>query len=288
MHFASPGLAFGLIQLGKRVSQQIVICNASEFSAASWTLRTSAQLSADRTEALNLSPAAQQAQHASVLNTAEGGLLAQQAQPAAGQDHPALGPSLVSGSRDGSAEPADSNSEAQHAQQAAESLSQGMPAALQAKEQQLMQQLHEASVTDQEAGSEANAALPIAAAVAANAADNGLWRNPFEGPQGDDNSKGTGCQLVIVPEFGTLAPGASTSVQVSPHCTRKCHCSSAFCVTMTFSSHAGAFKCDDLCKADTQRINQLACRDHLHLTRKQPSKQEHLWQGIRLQQLDIG
>lgn len=101
---------------------------------------------------------------------------------------------------------AKSNSAGQHAQQAAETANQGVPAVLQAK--------HPAAATNQGATSEAGESRsPAAAADVATAAQ---LENPFEGlPDADEEGEEPGCSLVIEPECGVLAAGASATAQVS-------------------------------------------------------------------------
>lgn len=93
-----------------------------------------------------------------------------------------------------------SNSAAQHAQQGAERY-QGMPAVLEAKQEQQLQE--EACVTEQEAAPEADIAT---------SAQSG---NPFEdSPAAEEQEEECGCSLLIQPECGILAAGASATVQV--------------------------------------------------------------------------
>ena len=175
--FEDPGLAFGLVQLGRQVSQQITIRNPSQHSSASWALHVLPQ-HAGHSEASNLNWAAQQTQHA----------------------NPAVSGSL----------PETAAFEAQRAQQAQPDAAAGsMPAALRAKEQQLMQQLQQAEMTNQEVESEADAS---ATAAAGNLAADKSSDNPFEGGK---EEQGSDCRLCMKPDLGTLAPGASISVQVS-------------------------------------------------------------------------
>ena len=122
-------------------------------------------------------------------------------------------PQQVSSSSSGAAE---SDSAAQHAQQAqaAETAKQGVPAVLQAKEQQLLQQLQDAAVTNQGAASEADESKSNT--VAADVATAAQSENPFEGlPVAEEEGAELGCSLVIEPECGVLAAGASATVQVS-------------------------------------------------------------------------
>ena len=166
VQFADPGVAFGLVQLGKQVTQTVTIQNTSRYSSATWTL------------------------HA----------LPQQASSAGASD---------------------SCYAAQLAQQAVETAYQGIPGALQAKQQQLLQQLQEAHVTAQSAASEADESTSIV--VAAGVATATQPENPFEGlPAAEEEEEECGCRLLIEPECGVLAAGASASVQVT-----RCHCRSA-------------------------------------------------------------
>ena len=121
-------------------------------------------------------------------------------------------PQHVSSSSSGAAEP---DSTAQHAKQAAETASQGVPAVLQAKEQQLLQQLQDAAMFTQGAASEADESRSNT--VAADVATAAQSENPFEGlPAAEEEGEELGCSLVMEPEWGVLAAGASATVQVSP------------------------------------------------------------------------
>ena len=110
-----------------------------------------------------------------------------------------------------------SNYTAQHGKQATETANQGMPAVLEAKQQQLLQQLQEAQVTEQGTASEADESLSITVAEAGVTAA-AQSTNPFEGlPAAEEEEGESGCRLLIEPECGILAAGASASVQVSRH-----------------------------------------------------------------------
>lgn len=122
-------------------------------------------------------------------------------------------PQQVSSSSSGAAK---SDNAAQHAQQAAETANQGVPAVLQAKEQQLLQQLQDAAVTNQGAASEADESSSTS--VAADVATAVPSENPFEAvPAAEEEEEELGCSLLIEPECGVLAAGASATVQVSTY-----------------------------------------------------------------------
>ena len=205
VQFEDPGLAFALVQLGRQVSQQITIRNTSQHSSASWALHVLPQ-HAGHSEVSTLNWTAQQAQHASSTDASGFTLAAQHA-----GNHASM--ALSNPAMLGSSETLSNTAafETQHAQQAAGTALGGMPAALHAKEQQLMQQLQEAQMTDQEADLAADAAASATAATGDLAAD-GFAMNPFEA---GEEQQGSGCRLCMKPDLGVLAPGASTSVQVT-------------------------------------------------------------------------
>ena len=221
VQFADPGAAFGLVQLGKQLSQTVTIQNTSQHSSAAWTLCV-LPLNASSAGVPSSNTAAQQAQHASSqANSAlsrsgspDSSTSAQHAQQAAidsNADAQQAQQDALDPTASAQQAAADSSAGAQHAQQAAY---QGLPAALQAKEQQLLQQLHDAHVADpQSTLTEADDSSSTSAAEAPT-----LALNPFEGIPADEAEEEHGCRVTVEPEFGTLAAGASATVQVT-QCT---------------------------------------------------------------------
>ena len=215
MEFEDPGLIFGLVQLGTQVSQQITIRNPSRYSPASWTLRELPQHSSS-TSSTDLASAEQPSSSSSTVGEVN------------------------------------LNGGAQHAQQGGEAKPLGMPAVLQEKGEQLLEQLHDqqssvseatpeaaaeashqmqsadsgqmaASVQTSEAAQQAAdlgaASASVVRPTAANEIDanQGGVSNPFEvvAATGEEEGSGVRVQLQLQPEWGLLAPGASTTIQVN-------------------------------------------------------------------------
>lgn len=171
VQFADPGAAFGLVQLGKQVSQTVTVHNTSQHSSAAWSLRVLPQ-NASSAAGSSSSSAAQQAQHASSQGNAT---------------------LSFSGSPDTPTSADDSSGDAQHAQQPA-----AAPSA--------------ANVVEDSAVLMAGDSTSSPAEEAAIAAQ---VQNPFEGIPADEAEQEHGCRVIVEPEFGTLAAGASATVQVS-------------------------------------------------------------------------
>lgn len=246
------------MQLGKQVSETVTIHNTSQHSSATWSLRVLPK-HASITAASSSSVAAQQAECASgqantalsssetpaISITARGsGADAQHAQQAAAgsnADAQHAQPDAARSDADAQQDAAGLSASAQHAQQAAadstadaqhaqQAAYQGIPAALQAKEQQLLQQLHDAQVAEHSA-TLTDAADSTSMSAAEGAVAPTLAQNPFEGIPADEAEQKRGCKVVIEPEFGTLAAGASATVQVS-----RSHCLGIACYFGTLNS----------------------------------------------------
>ena len=218
MEFEEPGLIFGLVQLGTHVSQQITIRNPSRYSPASWTLRELPQHSSS-TSSTDLESAEQPSSSSSTVGEVN------------------------------------LNGGAQHAQQGGKAKLLGVPAALQEKGEQLLEQLRDQQSSVSEATPEAAAkashqlqsadsgqvAAPEQTSEAAQqAADSGAASfgfadasvvrptaangmdanqggvsNPFEVAAATGEEEGSRVRVQLQPEWGTLAPGASTTIQVN-------------------------------------------------------------------------
>jgi len=227
VEFKDPGLIFGLVQLGTQVSQQITIRNHSSYSSASWTLRELPQrsTSTSRTDSasaeqpssssstvdeVNLKDGAQRAQH--------GGEAKPLGVPAALQDkaeqlleqlleqlHDQQS-SVLTAAPEAAAEASDQGQSAESGQLVA-------PVQTSKAAQQAVQtDAASGAVTD----ASGNCQLSVVGSIAGEdvEANQGKLSNPFEVAAGTGEEEGGGMRVQLQPEWGLLAPGASTTIQV--------------------------------------------------------------------------
>ena len=233
MQFEEPGLSFGLLQLGRQVSQQVTLRNTSQYSSAAWTLS-------------EVPSTAQHTQHSTAAVTGLPFTPPGSLENTAGVGYPTPG-----------------------AQQDNQATAVGLPAVLQQQAQQLLQQLQDSQDGVQEAAARASSrphtpagsdsmasqqqpgpdtetdhrnasedttgeaavqdtSLEAADGVAdeespdrlssaaggGSDADKGGQNNPFEGPGVAEEEESSVAGMRVEPEWGVLAPGASVTIQV--------------------------------------------------------------------------
>jgi len=225
VEFEDPGLIFGLVQLGTQVSQQITIRNPSRYSPASWTLRELPQHSSS-TSSTELAAAEQPSSSSSTVDEAHlngGAQRAQQGGEAKPLGVPALlqekGQQLLEQLRGqqsilSEATP-EAAAEASHQTQSAD-LGQ-LTAPVQTSEA-AQQSAHPDAASGAVTDASGNCQLSVVGPMAGDEveANQGGLSNPFEvaAATGEEEGVGVRVRVQLQPEWGLLAPGASTTIQV--------------------------------------------------------------------------
>lgn len=228
VEFEDPGLIFGLVQLGTRVSQQITIHNPSQYSSASWTLRELPQPGSSAAGASvtapkqpntlgstegdgNLNPDAHQAQQGTEI-TSHG-------VPTALQQK---GEQLVQQIQQGQDATKAADAEESHQMQLADSASMPQLLLPSDTEQSPTPEAQSQSAAEQNAGADtanttSSRLTPSSAGVAAvgevSLGESGV-SNPFEGMEAIRREDAGLIRIGLGAELGLLAPGASTTIQV--------------------------------------------------------------------------
>jgi len=225
--FEDPGLIFGLVQLGTQGCQQITIRNPSRYSSASWTLRELPQHSSS-TSTTDLASAEQPSSSSNAVDEVDLNGGAQRAQQG-GEVMPVGVPAVLQEKGEQlleqlhnqqssvlTATPEAAAAEASHQMQSADS--EQMMAPVQTSEA-AQQAVHLDAASGADADASGNSQLPVVRPTAAVEVDTnqGGVSNPFEvvAATGEEEGGVVRVQLQLQPEWGLLAPGASTTIQVT-------------------------------------------------------------------------
>ncbi len=224
MEFEDAGLMFGLVQLGTQVSRQITIRNPSSYTSASWTLRELPQQSSSASSTYP-APTEQPSSSSSTVDEVNLNGGAQRAQQG-GEAKPLGVPAALQ-------EKGEQLLEQLHDQQS--SVLTGAPAAaaeaspqMQSAESgqltapvQTFEAAQQAAHLGAASGAVANASgssqLSVVGFIAGDEveANQGMLSNLFQvAAAGEEEGGGLRVQLQLQPEWGLLAPGASTTIQV--------------------------------------------------------------------------
>lgn len=235
MEFEDAGLIFGLVQLGTQVSQQITIRNPSSYSPASWTLRELPQHSnsTSSTDSASVEQPSSSSSTADEENLNDGAQRAQQEGEAKPLGVPAAlqekGEQLLEQLHDQqivvlTATP-EAAAEASDQRQSADS---GQTAAPVQTPEAAQQPAHLDAASGAVTDASGNSQLSVVGFIAGGKveANQGGVSNPFEAAAAGEEEGGA-VRVQLQPEWGLLAPGASTTIQVKsdlPHMLLQGHC----------------------------------------------------------------